>query len=178
MLTDRYKLILVSSFINFFFTNIPFLVCSVQYYFRTYTNNKSVSYFNLHSEIDSEGRIRTNIYDKRDCQFCDLFIYMDQHSNRITHGVYASQLIRYSNILDRVIMRKIYKLTSYELYVKGGPLTGIKEKYVHWKRIVVESRRTHANRPYILPVISITPTLIGLLFFFYPVGILHSHWYS
>jgi hypothetical protein len=124
----------------------------VQYYFRTYTNNKYVSYFSLHIEIDSEGRIRTNIYDKRDCQFCDLFIYMEQHSNRITYGVYASQLIRYSNILDRVIMGKIYKVTSYELYM-----------YMYM---------------YILPVIPITPTLIGLFFFFYPVGILLSHWYS
>ena len=142
---------MVSSFIFFFFfTNIPFLVCSVQHYFRTYTNNKSASYFNLHIEIDSEGRIITNIYDKRDCQLCDLSIYMEQHSNRITYGVYASQLIWYSKILDRVIMGKIYKLTSYKLYMKGGTLTGIKEKYVHCKRIVIESHRTHANRPYIL----------------------------
>jgi hypothetical protein len=57
------------------------------------------SYLDLHLEIDSEGRLRTKLYDKRD-DFNFLIVNFPFICSNIpaapAYGVYISQLIRYS----------------------------------------------------------------------------------
>ena len=80
----------------------------------TTDTDRSASYLDLHLEIDSEGRLRTKLYDQRD--------YFNFHIMNIPficsnipaapgYGVYISQLIQYSrtcgsyqNILDRWLL--------------------------------------------------------------------------
>ena len=65
----------------------------------TIDTNRSASYLDLHLEIDSEGRLRKKLYDKRD----DLNFPIENfpficsnNSAAAAYGVYISQLIRYS----------------------------------------------------------------------------------
>ena len=59
----------------------------------------ATSYLDLHLEIDSEGQIRTKLYDKRD-YFNFLIVNFPFICSNIpvtlSYGVYISQLIRYS----------------------------------------------------------------------------------
>ena len=64
----------------------------------TYTD-RSASYFDLHIEIDSEGRLRTKVYDKRDDFNFPIVNFPFICSNipaAPAYGVYIAQLIRYS----------------------------------------------------------------------------------
>ena len=59
----------------------------------------SASYLDLHLEIDSEGRLRTKLYDKRDDFNFPIVNYLFICSNipaAPAYGVYISQLIQYS----------------------------------------------------------------------------------
>jgi hypothetical protein len=59
----------------------------------------SASYLDLHLEIDSEGRLRTKLYDKRDDFNLPIVNFPFICSNipaAPAYGVYISQLIRYS----------------------------------------------------------------------------------
>jgi hypothetical protein len=59
----------------------------------------SASYLDLHLEIDSEGRLRTKLYDKRDDVNFPIVNFPFICSNipaAHAYGVYISQLIQYS----------------------------------------------------------------------------------
>ena len=49
---------------------------SVFYIKDTIDTDKSASYLDLHLEIDSEGRLRTNLYDKGDDLNCERSIHI------------------------------------------------------------------------------------------------------
>ena len=79
------------------------------------------SYLDLHLQIDSKGRLRTNLYDKRDDFNFPIVNFPFIYSNisaAPAYGVYISQLIRYSraygsyqDFLDRELLltRKLLK---------------------------------------------------------------------
>ena len=59
----------------------------------------SASYLDIHLEIDSEGRLRTKLYDKRDdfkFPIVNLPFICSNTPAAPVYGVYISQLIRYS----------------------------------------------------------------------------------
>ena len=66
---------------------------------NTNYTDRSASYLDLHLEIDSERRLRTKLYDKRD-DFKLPIVNFPFICNNIpaapAYGVYISQLIRYS----------------------------------------------------------------------------------
>ena len=65
----------------------------------TTDTDTSASYLDLHLEIDSEGRLRTKLYDKR-CDFNFPIVNFPFKCSNIpaapAYGVYISQLLRYS----------------------------------------------------------------------------------
>jgi hypothetical protein len=65
----------------------------------TTDTDRSASYLDLHLEADSEGRLRTKLYDKRDDFNFPIVNFTFVCSNipaAPAHGAYISQLIRYS----------------------------------------------------------------------------------
>ena len=63
--------------------------------------DRSASYFDLHLEIDSEGRFRTKLYDKKDDFNFPIVNFSFICSNipaAPAYGVYISQVIRYSRV--------------------------------------------------------------------------------
>ena len=65
----------------------------------TTDTDTSTSYLDIHLEIDSEGRSRTKLYDKRDDFNFPIANFPCIYSNipaAPAYGVYISQLIRYS----------------------------------------------------------------------------------
>ena len=88
----------------------------------------SASYLDLHLDIDSEGRLRTNLYDKRgDFNFSIVsFSFMCSNIPAApAYGVYISQLIRYSRVcgtyddfLDRELLLTRKLLNQGFLLVK------------------------------------------------------------
>ena len=66
----------------------------------TTDTDRSASYLDLHFEIDSEGRLRTKLYDKRD-DFNFSIVNFPLICSNIpaahAYGVYISQLIQYSS---------------------------------------------------------------------------------
>jgi hypothetical protein len=65
----------------------------------TTDTNRSASYIDLHLKIDSEGRLRTKLYDKKDDFNFPIVNFPFKCSNipaAPACGVYISQLIRYS----------------------------------------------------------------------------------
>ena len=65
----------------------------------TTDTDRFASYLDLHLEIDSEGRLKTKLYDKRD----DLYFLIvnfpficNNNPAAPAYGIYISQLIRYS----------------------------------------------------------------------------------
>jgi hypothetical protein len=93
----------------------------------TYTD-RSASYLDLHLKIDSEGRFRTNLYDKRDDFNFPTVNFPFICSNIPTtpaYGVYISQMIRYSkacgsyqDIFDRELLLSRKLLNQWFLLVK------------------------------------------------------------
>jgi hypothetical protein len=87
------------------------LIISVSEIFNT---DRSASYLDLHLDIDSEGRLRTKLYDKRD-DFNFLIVNFPFICSNIpaapAYGVYISELIRYS-YNDQ---KKKYKRTNNDL---------------------------------------------------------------
>jgi hypothetical protein len=88
----------------------------------------SASYLDLHLEVDSEGRLRTKLYDKRDDFNFPIVNFTFICSNipaTPAHGVYISQLIRYSracgsyqDFLDRGLLQTRKLLNQGFLLVK------------------------------------------------------------
>ena len=65
----------------------------------TTDTDRSISYFDLHLEIDSEGQLGTELYDKRDD--CNIPIVnfpfiCNNIPAALAYGVYISQMKRYS----------------------------------------------------------------------------------
>jgi hypothetical protein len=70
----------------------------------------STSYLDLHLEIDSEGRLRTKLYDKRDDFNIPIVNFRIMRSTfpAAAYGIYITQMMRYSracgsyqDVLDR-----------------------------------------------------------------------------
>jgi hypothetical protein len=61
----------------------------------TTDTNRSISYIDLHLEIDSEGRLGTKLYDKRDDFNIPIVNFPSICSNipALVYGVYISQMI-------------------------------------------------------------------------------------
>jgi hypothetical protein len=73
----------------------------------TTDTDKFASYLDLHLEIDSEGRLRTKLYDKRDDFNFPIVNFPFICSNipaAPAYGVYISQLIRYSRACGSYIV--------------------------------------------------------------------------
>ena len=69
----------------------------------TTDTDRSASYLDLHLEIDSEGWLRTKLYDKRDDFNFPIVNFPFMCSNipaAPAYGVYISQMIRYSRACD------------------------------------------------------------------------------
>ena len=62
----------------------------------TTDTDRSASYLDLHLEIDSVGRLRTKLYDKRDDFNFPIVNFPFICSNIPAYGIYISQLIPYS----------------------------------------------------------------------------------
>jgi hypothetical protein len=83
-------------------------------------------YFNLHLEIDSEGRLRTTLYDKRnDFNIVNFPFICCNIPAAPAYGVYISQMIRYSracssyqDFLDRGLLLTRKPLNQGFLLVK------------------------------------------------------------
>ena len=58
----------------------------------------STSYLDIHLEIDSEGWLRTKLYDKRDDLYIPIvnFLFICSTFPAAAYEVYISQMIRYS----------------------------------------------------------------------------------
>ena len=94
----------------------------------TTDTDRSVSYLDLHLEIDREGRLRTKLYDKRDDFNFPIVNFPFICSNIPTapaYGVYLSQMIRYSracgsyqDFLDRGLLLTRKLLNQGFLLVK------------------------------------------------------------
>ena len=94
----------------------------------TSDTDMSASYFDIHLGIDSEGRLRTKLYDKRDYFNFPIVNFPFICSNipaTLAYGVYISQLIQYSiacgsyqDVFDRrsLLTRKL--LNQWFLLVK------------------------------------------------------------
>ena len=94
----------------------------------TSDTNRSASYLDLHLEIDSEGRLRTKPYNKKDDFNFPIVNFPFICSNipaALAYGVYISQLIRYSracssyqDVLDRGLLLTRKLLNQGFLLVK------------------------------------------------------------
>jgi hypothetical protein len=94
----------------------------------TTDTDRSTSYLDLHLEIDSEGRIRTKLYDKRDdfnFPIVNIPFICSNIPSRPAYGVYISQMIRYSracgsyqDFLDRGLLPTRKLLNQGFLLVK------------------------------------------------------------
>ena len=94
----------------------------------TTDTDRSTSYLDLHLEIDSEGRLRMKLYDKRDdfnFPIVNFPFICSNISAASAYGVYISQLIRYSracgsyqDFLDRDLLLTRKLLNQGFLLVK------------------------------------------------------------
>ena len=92
----------------------------------TTDTDRSASYLDLHLEIDSEDRLRTKLYDKRDYfNFPIVNFPCSNNPAAPAYGVYISQMIRYSrpcgsyqDFLDRGLLLKRKLLNQGFLLVK------------------------------------------------------------
>ena len=69
----------------------------------TTDTDRSASYLDLHLEIDSEGRLRTKLYDKRDDFNLPIVNFSFICSNipaAPAYGVYISHTLRYPRVCD------------------------------------------------------------------------------
>ena len=92
---------------------------------NTTDTDRSASYIDLHLEIDSRGRLRRKLYNKRDdlnVPIVNFPFICSNFSTAPAYGVYISQMIRYSgaccsyqDFLDRgfLLTRKLPTKGSY-----------------------------------------------------------------
>ena len=74
----------------------------------TTDTDRSASYLDLHLEIDSEGLLRTKLYDKRDdfnFPIRNFLLICINIPVAPVYGVYISQMIRYSRACDSYQVR-------------------------------------------------------------------------
>ena len=96
----------------------------------TTDTDRSASFLNLHLEIDSEGRLRTKPYDKRDDFNFPIVNFPFICSNipaAPAYGVYISQMIRYSRACGSyqdILARGL--LLTRKLLNQGFPLVKLK----------------------------------------------------
>ena len=96
----------------------------------TTDTDRSASYLDLHLEIDSEGRLRTKLYDKRDDFNFPIVNFPFICSNipaAHAYGEYISQMIRYSRACGSyqdIIVRGL--LLTGKLLNQGFPLVKLK----------------------------------------------------
>ena len=103
----------------------------------TTDSRKSASYLDLHLEIDSQGRLSTRLYDKRDDFNFPIVNFPFLCSNipsAPAYGVYVSQLIRYSRACGTYIdfLSRATRLTQKLLtqgYVAPRLLSSLKKFY-------------------------------------------------
>ena len=105
------------------------LIASIPLTLKSYTE-RSASYLDLHLKIDSEGRLRTKLYDKRDdfnfhIVNCPFICTCSNIPAAPAYGVYISQMIRYSrtcgsyqDFLDRGLLLTRNLLNQGFLLVK------------------------------------------------------------
>jgi len=90
----------VLSLNNFTFGDFVDRIYPIEFEIKDTTDTDRVaSYLDLHLEIDSEGRLRTKLYDKRDDFNFPIVNFPFLCSNipaAPAYGVYISQLIRYN----------------------------------------------------------------------------------
>ena len=90
----------VLSLHNFRFGDFVDRIYPIELEIKDTTNtDMSASYLDLHLEVDSEGRLRTKLYDKRDDFNFPIVNFPFICSNipaTPAYGVYISQMIRYS----------------------------------------------------------------------------------
>jgi hypothetical protein len=71
---------------------------------------RSASYLDLHLEIDTKGKLNTNLHDKRDDFSLPIVNFPFLSSNipsAPAYGVYVSQLICYSRACDEYLMSEL-----------------------------------------------------------------------
>jgi hypothetical protein len=76
-------------------------VLSLNYFVDATDTDRSASYRDLHLEIDSEGPLRIQLYDKRDDFNIPIVNFPFICSNipaAPAYGVYFSQMLRYSRV--------------------------------------------------------------------------------
>ena len=69
---------------------------------NTTVTDRSASYIDLHLVIDSRGRLRRKLYDKRDdfnVSIVNFPFICSNFSTAPAYGVYISQMIRYSGLV-------------------------------------------------------------------------------
>jgi hypothetical protein len=121
----------------------------------TTDTDRSASYLDLHLEIDSEGRLRTKLYDKRDDFNFPIVNFPFICSNipaAPAYGVYISQMIRYSracgsyqDFIDRwlVLRRKLLNQWFISVKLKSSlrKLTVMEYLCHKWPRICSNCRK-------------------------------------
>jgi hypothetical protein len=119
----------VLSLNNFRFGDFVDRIYPIELEIKDTTNTyRSASYFDLHLEMDNEGRLRTKLYDKRDDFNFPIVNFPFICSNipaAPAYGVYISQMIRYSrafgsyqDVLDRGLLLTRELLNQGFLLVK------------------------------------------------------------
>jgi hypothetical protein len=107
----------VLSLNNFRFGDFVDRIYPIELEIKDTTNTyRSASYFDLHLEMDNEGRLITKLYNKRDDFNFPIVNFPFICSNipaAPAYGVYISQMIRYSrafgsyqDVLDRGLLNK------------------------------------------------------------------------
>jgi hypothetical protein len=69
---------------------------------NTTDTDRSASYIDLHLEIDSRGRLRRRLYEKRDdfnVPIVNFPFICSNFSTALAYGIYISQMIRYSELV-------------------------------------------------------------------------------
>jgi hypothetical protein len=119
----------VLSLNNFRFCDFVDRIYPIEFEIKDITDtDTSASYLDLHLETDSEGRLRTKLYDKRDdfnFPIVNLPFICSNIPAAPAYGVYISQLIRYSracgsyrDFLDRGLLLTRKLLNQEFLLVK------------------------------------------------------------
>jgi hypothetical protein len=141
----------------------------------TTDTDRSASYFDLHLEIDSEGRFRTKFYDKKDDFNFPIVNFSFICSNIPAvpaYGVYISQMIRYSracgsyqDFRDRglLLTRKLLNQGFLLVKLKSSLITGFVTRMTRRVSLVEQKLPTlpeHLRSPLVFSGIRVTRSLV------------------
>ena len=141
----------------------------------TTDTDRSASYFDLHLEIDSEGRLRTKLYDKKDDFNFPIVNFSFICSNIPAvpaYGVYISQLIRYSracgsyqDFLDRglLLTRKLLNQGFLSVKLKSSLITEFVTRMTRRVSLVEQELFTlpeHLRSPPVFSGVRVTRSLV------------------